>query len=195
MNYSNSKHISHKWQKFAILNYFNYKKKLINLLKTFDDDIEQLSSEIIKDDEELRIKQEKEMQDANLKRLQLDLIVNRHIDEINKFNNQSEEKLIKLIAIKRETYLQNLENIFQEFFENIRSNNIIYNSENKLIQIKLKKAELDQNFFDNIIPSNNINIGNNNNNNFTSTVISNYINCDPNSNLMNINPLGKIKLQ
>lgn len=130
----------------------------------------------IKEDEDLRIKQEKEMQEANLKKLQLDLIVNRHIDEINKLNKQSEEKLIKLISIKRDVYLQNLENIFQDFFENIKSSDLIYNSENKLVQINFKRVENNPHLLDNRLQANS-NL--------------NYINFDTNSNLMNLSLQGK----
>lgn len=117
------------------------------------------------------------MQEANLKRLQLDLIVNRHIDEINKFTKQSEEKLIKLISIKRDVYLQNLENIFQEFFENIKSSDLIYNSENKLVQINFKKAEFNVNSLDSGL-SLNSNL--------------NYFNFDISSNLINLSAQGNI---
>jgi hypothetical protein len=127
------------------------------------------------------------MQEANLKRLQLDLIVNRHIDEINKFNRQSENKLIKLIAVKRDLNMQNIENIFQEFYEIIGSNNLVYNNENKIIKIKFNKNELEKNFYDKIIQQN-ININNNFYNNNNS--INNNISLDFNSNLIDISPAG-----
>ena len=133
---------------------------------------------IIKEDEELRSKQEKEMQEANLKRLQLDLIVNRHIDEINKFNYHSENKLIKFIALKKDVNLQNIENIFQEFYEIIGSNNLVYNNENKIIKIKFNRNELDKNLYDKIIQQNI-----NNNNNYSG---------DFNSNLTDITAAGNI---
>jgi len=160
----------------VLLSHYNYQKRFIDLVKSFEQDIEDLAYLRKKEDEELRIKQEKEMQEANLKRLQLDLIVNRHIEEINKFNCQSEEKLIKLISLKRDNYLQNLENIFQEFYENIKSTDLIYNSENKLVQIKYKKLD--------IIQHNSLDKAQIENNNL------NYSNIDSNSNLMNLNQQG-----
>jgi len=151
------------------------------LLKLFEQDIEELAKLRIKEDEELRIKQEKEMQEANLKRLQLDLIVNRHINEINKFNRQSEEKLIKLISVKRDSYLQNVESIFQEFFENIKSSDLIYNTENKLVQINFKKVDINANLLETGL---NLNINSN----------LNYLNFDPSSNLINLSPQGNFNI-
>ncbi len=167
-----------------MLNYFNNKKKFYELFKIYDQEIEEFSILRNKEDEELRIKQEREMQEANLKRLQLDLIVNRHIDEITKFNYQSEEKLIKLISIKRDNFLQNLENIFQEFFENIKSTDLIYNSENKLVQIKFKKYEINNNLISASSGNISFDIGNQN--------LVNYSNLDQNSNLINLSIQGKL---
>jgi hypothetical protein len=92
-------------------------------------------------EEDLRLKQEREMRDANTKRLQLDLIVNRHIGELNKFTKDYEDKMIDFICNFRDNFLKTIEQSYQEFFENIDTNLLIYNSDNKLIQLKLKKNE------------------------------------------------------
>ena len=91
---------------------------------------------------ELRNKQEREMQEANLKNLQLDLIVNRHINEINKFSKDYQINLIELLDSIRDNFVKSIETSYQEFFENIDSHNLIYNSENKLIQLSIKRDNL-----------------------------------------------------
>jgi hypothetical protein len=80
------------------------------------------------------------MQEANLKNLQLDLIVNRHIMELQKFTKEHEEKLIDFRNQWKENFYKIIESAFQNFIENIDPNLIIYNSENKLIQIKINKG-------------------------------------------------------
>ena len=44
------------------------------------------------------------MQEANLKNLQLDLIVNRHIMELQKFSKEHEEQLIEFRNQWKENY-------------------------------------------------------------------------------------------
>lgn len=80
------------------------------------------------------------MQEANLKNLQLDLIVNRHIMELQKFSRENEEKLIEFRNQWKENFHKIIESAFQNFIESIDPNLIIYNSENKLIQIKINKG-------------------------------------------------------
>jgi hypothetical protein len=82
------------------------------------------------------------MQEANIKNLQLDLIVNRHISEINQFSKEYEDKLISFINNIRDTFIKTVELSFQNFTESVDTSLMIYNSDNKLIQIKLKRNEI-----------------------------------------------------
>jgi len=82
------------------------------------------------------------MQEANLKGHQLENIVIRHIAELNKFSKENEEQFLEIIERQREVYFKGIDDAFQNFFDNIDSSQIIYNSENKLIRLKLKENEL-----------------------------------------------------
>jgi len=69
----------------------------------------------------------------------IDLIVNRHINELNKFIKDHEEKLIEFRANWKEKFLKSIEQAFQNFIENLDPSLMIYNSDNKLIQIKYQE--------------------------------------------------------
>jgi hypothetical protein len=95
------------------------------------------------DSEELKLrdKQEKEMQEANIKQIKLDIIVNRHISELEKFKNDNIEKKMEVIDTYRDIYLKTIDKCFNDFIESVDPNLFIYNTENKLIQIKFKGTE------------------------------------------------------
>jgi hypothetical protein len=139
---NNNKHISQNWQKIAILSFYKsndglkeVELKLLKEIKGF---------EVCKEEKEteLRNKQFKEMEEANMKGHQLDNIVNRHIIELTKFSKENEEDLLKILDQQRDIYLKSIEDCFQKFFDSIDSSHIIYNSENKLIKLMLKENEL-----------------------------------------------------
>lgn len=138
VNFNNNKHITQNWQKFAIIKFFKKFDQILEFEKTVANNYNQLLIQKEKDENELRSKQEKEMQEANIKNLQLDLIVNRHIGELDKFLKEYEGKIINFKHNCRENFLKVIEQSFQQFIENIDPGLIIYNSDNKLIQIKNK---------------------------------------------------------
>jgi len=145
VNSNNNKHISHVWQKLAIIKFYNRLEKLSELEKKVNLKYNDLISEKENYENELRNKQEREMQEANLKNLQLDLIVNRHIGELSKFIKEFEEKLIIFKSTCHDEFIKIIEESFQIFIESVDPALIIYNSENKLIQIKTKGTNINLN--------------------------------------------------
>jgi hypothetical protein len=136
VNSNNSKHITQTWQKLAIIKFFQRLEGLYVFDKNFKLNYDSFISENESIENELRNKQEREMQEANLKNLPLDLIVNRHILELNSFTKDKEEKLIIFTNNWQDSFLKTIDQTFQLFIESIDTSNLIYSNENKLIQIK-----------------------------------------------------------
>jgi len=131
-----NKHITQTWQKLVIIKFYNQSDKLKEFRKSFIENFENFLKRKQSDENVLRSKQEKEMQEANLKNLQLELIVNRHITELNKFSREYKEKYTVFKNEWKDNYLKTIEDSFQNFFENLDQASIIYNKDNKIVHIK-----------------------------------------------------------
>lgn len=125
---------------YSILENFNLLDK--NFEKNFELEIKHLFEEKLNQESNLRLKHLTEMEEANLKRIEAkDLIVNRQVNEINKFDKDYEAKLLKYIELSSETYVNLLKDKFNNFFANLDASNLVYNSNNKLVKIIYKRKE------------------------------------------------------
>jgi hypothetical protein len=131
-----NKHITQTWQKLVLIKFYDQSEKLLEFRKCFRENFENFLKKKESEENELRSKQEKEMQEANLKNLQLELIVNRHISELNKFSREYKEKYTLFKIEWKDNYLRTIEDSFQNFFESLDQASIIYNRDNKIVQIK-----------------------------------------------------------
>ena len=75
--------------------------------------------------------------------------MNKHIDELQNLNNDFENRIMEISLKYRNEYLDKIGQTYQEFYEKIETSQLIYNTENKLIKLKLpnnieKKAFLNE---------------------------------------------------
>jgi hypothetical protein len=139
VNSNNNKHITQTWKKLAILKFYSQDKALKEIEIKLNTEMRLLDEYNENEELNLRDKQEKEMQEANLKQIKLDIIVNRHIIELEKFKNDSCHNKLELVETYRDVYLKAIDQAFNDFVETVDPSMFIYNSENKLIQIKANK--------------------------------------------------------
>ena len=83
-----------QWEKLLILKKIN-NDKIQNKIKLYKENINNLFKERENEELKLRTQQEEEMRYANINNIPLDNIVNNHIFQLNKFNNDFKEKLIE----------------------------------------------------------------------------------------------------
>ena len=83
-----------KWEKILILKKIN-NDKIQNKIKLYKENIYKLFKERENEELKLRTQQEEEMRYANINNIPLDNIVNNHIFQLNKFNNDFKENLIE----------------------------------------------------------------------------------------------------
>ena len=77
-------------------------------------------------------------------------LVNKHIDELKCLSEDYENKVLEITTKFKNDFLIQIGQSYQEFNEKIESSQLVYNSENKLIKLKLtnnieKKSFINEN--------------------------------------------------
>ena len=113
------------WEKMIILQWIEEDKKIDEIKKEIQNQIEKYYVKKAEDEQELRNKQEKEMQEANIKQLPLDVIVNKHIIELNTFNNEHKALFIDLVDRLKSFYEETIEKAYQEYKDKYKSSTVL----------------------------------------------------------------------
>ena len=130
------------WEKMLILQWIEEDKKIDEIKKEIQNQIDKYYVKKAEDEQELRNKQEKEMQEANIKQLPLDVIVNKHIIELNTFNNEHKALFIDLIERLKSLYTETIEKSYQLYKDRYNTSTVV-----RAINKEEKKDELTSELF------------------------------------------------
>ena len=130
------------WEKMLILQWIEENKKIDEIKKEIQNQIDKYYVKKAEDEQELRNKQEKEMQEANIKQLPLDVIVNKHIIELNTFNNEHKALFIDLIERLKPLYTETIEKSYQLYKDRYNTSTVV-----RAINKEEKKDELTSELF------------------------------------------------
>jgi hypothetical protein len=75
----------------------------------------------------------------NLESNELSVLVNKHMFELQNLTDNFEKNVLEMTKKFKNDFITQIGQSFQEFNEKIESNQFVYNSENKLIKLKLSK--------------------------------------------------------